>query len=161
MPLKAYEDWRPEPLAFPIGGKVYEVAPLPWESGVRLTEILNGDEITEDAETQNRLLMGDTWDQMRADNVPAEALSRAALTCLVDFRMGRETAEKVWESGLSPEALAPSMGATQTTTQPPSTESENETPSPASTRTTTSRKGSSKKRAAKGSHSQTSSSSGA
>ena len=150
MPLKAYEDWRPEPLAFPIAGKVYEVPPLPWESGLRLTEILNGSEITEDADTQNRLLMGDVWDQMLTDGVPLEALSRAALTCLVDFRMGREAAERVWESGLTPEALAPSMGA-KTTTPQPSTESESATPSPASTKTTTSPKGSSKKRAAKGS----------
>jgi|SRR5690348_3939081 len=150
MPLKAYEDWRPEPLVFPIGGRTYEVPALSWEAGVRLTKIMDGGEITEEPEAQNRLLMGDVWDQMLTDGVPLEALSRAALTCLVDFRMGREAAERVWESGLTPEALAPSMGA-KTTTPQPSTESESATPSPASTKTTTSPKGSSKKRAAKGS----------
>lgn len=154
MPLKAYEDWAPEPLAFPIKGKVYEVPPLSWEAGVKLTAIMRDTEdAPDDPDEQNRLLMGDLWDQMKADGVPAEALSRAALTCLVDFRMGRDAAVKVWESGLTPEALAPAVGAST------STGAETTTPTPDSTSGTTSPKASTKrKRASRSTKSSTSAS---
>jgi hypothetical protein len=90
------------------------------------------------------------YDEMVADNVPALALSRAVLTALSDFRLGREIAEQVWESGLSPEALAP-KGAKAEQTQPSSTGEESETPTRASTSGTSSRQASSKTRAKKAS----------
>ena len=134
MPLKAYEDWAPEPLAFPIAGKTYTVAPTSWDAGVKLTQILAGTgDVPTDPDEQNRLLMGGTWDEMKADNIPHGALSRAALTCLIDFRMGREAAEAYWNSGIVPgEAPAP-KGATSTSTGAATT-----TKPPASTSGTTS-----------------------
>jgi len=166
MPFKNAADWiSDEPLRFPVGDAVYEVVPFdlrPWTEYVDWASIANGDTELPKLKEEAAVVLGpDVASRMADDGVPAAIVRRAILAVITESKLGRETAERVWESGLSPEALAPSMGATQTTTQPPSTESENETPSPASTRTTTSRKGSSKKRAAKGSHSQTSSSSGA
>jgi hypothetical protein len=159
MPLKAFEDIAAGPLVFPIGGKTYTAAPVGWVEGLRLTEIAGGAEMT-DSDEERRLLLGDTYAEMVADNVPALALSRAIFTALTDFRLGRPTAERVWESGLTPEALAPEQGATTTQTQPTVTASASETPSPASTRTTSSQRASSKKRAVKASRSPKPSTSG-
>lgn len=158
MPLKAFEEFTEPPLAFPVSGKTYTCAPVSYQDGLRLQELVTGDLKATPAE-QWRMLMGGAYDEMVADNVPIKALDRACLAALVDYRMGREAAEAAWESGLTPEALAP-KGANPETTQQPSTESENPTPSPASTRHTTSPKGSSKKRAAKATPSPKSASSG-
>lgn len=135
MPLKAYEEWAPEPLAFPIAGKTYTVPPMPWDAGLKLTRVLtDAEDVPADPDEQNRMLMGPVWDEMKADNVPHSALYRAALTCLIDFRMGREAAETYWNSGIVPgEAPAP-KGATSTSTGAAST-----TKPPASTSGTTSR----------------------
>lgn len=117
------KEWEPdfEPLAFPIAGKTYTVPPIPWKDGLRLTRILSEDEsVPEDVDEQNRLLLGTAWDAMKADDVPMEAFARAALTALIDFRMGREAAEAYWNSGALPEAPAP-QGATQTPTDEAST----------------------------------------
>ena len=129
------KEWEPdlEPLTFPIAGKTYVVPPISWKDGVRLTRILSRNEdVPEDEDEQNRLLLGSAWDAMKADNVPMEALNRAALTALIDFRMNREAAETYWNSGALPEAPAP-QGATQTTTAEAST-----TKPPASTSGTSS-----------------------
>lgn len=147
MPLKAFEEFAQEPLAFPVGGKVYTVEPIGWEDGVRLTALLDGTEEMPDADTQNRLLMGDTLAQMVADKVPAVAISRALLTCLTDFRLGRDAAERVWEAGLTPEALAP-KGAEPDSTPSSSTDEAAKTPTRASgTGTRTSQKKSSPRKA--------------
>lgn len=109
MPLKAYEDFAPEPLAFPIRGKTYTAPPVNMADGIRLQQVIAGkDDTLKDAEPDVlwRLVMGPAWDEMLADKVPIEAASRAALAALTDFQYGREMAERVWESGLSPEALA-------------------------------------------------------
>jgi len=159
MPLKAFEDFAPEPLAFPVGGKVYTVPEIGWADGVRITAIIDGDEKADAAE-QNRLLMGPVFDEMVADKVPAAALSRALLACLTDFRTGdRELAARVWESGLSPEALAP-KGAAQDLTPSPVTEAASTTPSQGSTSGTTTSPRKSSPRKAKASQSPKSSSSG-
>ena len=158
MPLKAVEDFNPEPLRFPIGGKVYEVPEIGYEAGIKLQGIESGEVKDVKAEDQWRLLMGPAFDEMRADNVPIRALNRAVLTCLTDYRTGnRELAEQVWEVGLDPEALAP-KGATEkdsTATGEAST-----TPSPASTSGTTSKAPASSTDKPKGSRSRKSANSG-
>jgi hypothetical protein len=143
MPLKPYEEFAPGPLVFPIGGKSYEVPEVRWDRGLKLRDLLEDDNVTT-ADERNALLLGDAYEQMQADNVPAAAIARAVLTALVDFRLGREAAEQVWESGLSPEARAP-QGATETAST--STDEATTTPTPGSTSGTTSPKASSKAKA--------------
>jgi hypothetical protein len=118
MPLKAYEEFAQEPLAFPIGGKVYTVPPLGFTTGIRLQRVLAGeDDSLNDAPAEEgwRLVLGPVWDQMIADEVPMEAMVRAAFAAMTDFQFGREQAERVWEAGLDPKALAEAvMNARQT-----------------------------------------------
>ena len=114
MPLKAYEEFAQEPLAFPIGGKVYTVPPLGFADGIRLQRVLAGDDDTLDdapAEEGWRLVLGSAFDEMVADKVPMEALARAGFTAMTDFQFGREQAERVWEAGLDPKALADAVAA--------------------------------------------------
>lgn len=109
MPLKAYEEFAQEPLAFPIGGKSYVVPPLGFTDGIRLQRILIGqDESLNDAppEAAWELILGSAFEEMCADKVPMEAVARAGFTAMTDFQFGREQAERVWESGLDPKALA-------------------------------------------------------
>ena len=114
MPLKAYEDFAQEPLAFPINGKTYTLAPVGFREGIKLQRVLAGeDDSLNDAPAEEawRLVLGPAYDEMVADNVPMEALSRAGLAALADFRYGREAAERTWESGLDPKALEAALEA--------------------------------------------------
>lgn len=157
MALRAYEEIAPDPLAFPIGGKTYVVAQPGYLTGLKLQQLVAGDldveaEFGNDAEGLWRLILGPTFEQMRKDNVPGEALARAAFTALTDYKFGRTAAEKVWETGIDPKALASAMQ--QMATKPPSstapkakgstrsrsTASASGTRKPASTSRTTSRK---------------------
>jgi hypothetical protein len=137
MAFKPFSDV--EPLSLPIAGKktyvIQSIWARPYEDGARL-ELMwaKSAPIPEDPEEQNRLLMGPVWEEMKADGVSLDAMKRAAFTCLVDFRMGRDDAEAYWNSGIVPgEAPAP-KGATSTSTGAAST-----TKPPASTSGTTSR----------------------
>lgn len=144
MSFKAYEEFAAGPLRFPIGGKVYEVPELSYEAGLMLQKAEKGDAPDMPAEEQWRLLMGAAYEEMTADNVPVKALERAILTCLTDYRLGREMAEKVWEVGVDPEAFAPKGATGQGST---STGAESTTPPPDSGTGTTSPKGSTKRAA--------------
>lgn len=137
MTFKDYTEFTAGPLRLPINGKVYEVPEVGYQAGLLLQRLeADGDDAPElTGEEQNRLLMGPVLDEMIADGVPAKAIERAILTCLTDYRLGRELAEKVWEVGLNPEALAP-KGATEGST---STGEATTTPTPGSTTGTTSR----------------------
>lgn len=53
-----------------------------------------------------RRVLGPAYDEMVADKVPVEFVTRAFLTALADFQTGREMAEVTWEAGLDPEAVA-------------------------------------------------------
>lgn len=152
MPLKAYEEIAPEPLAFPIGGKMYVCPPVGFKEGLRLTEIIQAGaqaQTPESAEDLWRMILGTAYDEMKADNVPGDALARAGFAALTDFQFGRDAAEAVWESGADPKALAAVMleRAQAKTPTPPrqasprsrSTASGSRTKT-ASTRSTTSRK---------------------
>ena len=121
MPLKAFEDFAPEPLAFPIGGKVYTAKLVGMADGLRLQRVIEGkDDSLSKAEPEVlwRMVLGDAWDEMMADNVPIEAASRAALAALADFQFGRAEAERVWEAGISPEALAARAAASRQESTP-------------------------------------------
>lgn len=112
MPLKPYEEFAPEKLAFPIGGKLYVVEPVGYKEGLRLTEMIAskpGAEFKETAEDIWRLVLGKAYDAMKKDNVPGDALARAAFAALTDFQFGRDAAETVWESGVDPKALTDAM----------------------------------------------------
>ncbi len=124
------------PLEFEINDKTYSVTPigereygeyLDWQA------ILSGKKEAPAPEDEGQMLLGEAYDQMVADKAPAEAIRRAMLTVFTDLRLDRETAERVWESGLDPEALAPKTGAASTSTGEATT-----TPTPASTSGTTS-----------------------
>jgi hypothetical protein len=114
MPLKAYEEFAQEPLTFPIGGKEYVTPPLGFTDGIRLQRVLAGeDESLNDAPAEEgwRLVLGTAFDEMVADKVPLEAIARAGFTAMTDFQFGREQAERVWEAGLDPKALADAVTA--------------------------------------------------
>ena len=114
MSLKAYEEFAEEPLTFPIGGKRYTVPPLGFRDGIRLQRIIAGEDHSLDnapAEDGWKLVLGTAWDEMVADDVPIEALSRAGLTAVADFQFDRAAAERVWEAQISPEALAAAVAA--------------------------------------------------
>ena len=156
MPLKAYEEFAQEPLAFPVGGKVYTVPPLGFTDGIRLQRVLAGedDSLTNaPAEDGWRLILGPVFDEMVADKVPMEAIARAGFTAMTDFQFGREQAERVWEAGLDPKALAEAVTAAHealtASTPSPSTGAANGTRKRASSTTTTSPK-TTKRTAAKG-----------
>jgi hypothetical protein len=108
MSLSEYQTFATPPLAFPINGKTYTLKPLSIEAGLRLAgAIEDGDAELDDlkGEALWRLLLGDTWDEMRTDGVPLEAATRAGLTALADHQQGRAFAEVIWETGADPKAL--------------------------------------------------------
>ena len=145
MPLKAYEEFAQEPLTFPIGGKQYVCPPLGFVDGIRLQRILIGqDESLNDAPPEEawKLILGGAFEEMCADKVPMEAVARAGFTAMTDFQFGREQAERVWESGLDPKALAEAIKGAQkqlASQQSNSTDAETKTPSQESSTGTNSR----------------------
>lgn len=140
MPLQAYEDLVADPLVFPIGGKLYTPAPLGIQAGLRLAGVIKGDDDSlKDAPMTDlwKLVMGGLWDEMVADNVPAEAVARVGMTVLADHQYGRATAVAMWETGADPEALAARAAANQVTSRPSkSSATARKTPSRVSTKTT-------------------------
>lgn len=156
MPLRAYEEFAPEPLGFPIGGKVYTVQPVGYREGLRITEMIQARSTKDEEELNNefpestedlwRMVLGPAYDEMKADNIPSDALARAGFAAISDFQFGRDVAESVWESGLDPKALAENMTARVQQKDAPdstpsrSTASGTPTRKRASTRSTTSRK---------------------
>ena len=148
MPLKAYEEIAPEPLAFPIGGKVYTVPPIGFQTGLRLTEMIQAGPQSRTAETAEdlwKMILGTAYEEMKTDNVPGDALARAGFAALTDFQFGRDAAEAVWESGADPKALTETMlRRAELKAKPPATPRSRSTASgsrtrKASTRSTTSR----------------------
>ena len=146
--MKSWEDVAPERLAFPIGGKVYTIPELDYRSMLTVQKVKAGEPSELDGmppEDTWRLIMGEAWDQMIADNLPAEAIGRAGLATLVYYEQGREAAEAVWEHGLDPKALAVAIEARTEPSRPSSTAEESKTHTPASTSGTSSRPAGSKK----------------
>jgi len=119
VPLKAYEDVVNEPLAFPIGGKIYTPPPLSAQAGIYIVKALAGDPDVANEPSRNlwQTLLGPAYDEMIADDVPMDALSRAGFAMLGDFQNNREAAVRVWESGIDPEARAALAAAVLSTTR--------------------------------------------
>lgn len=157
--MKSWEEIA-DPLVFPIGGKEYVIPELGYRDMLTIQKIRAGQSSELDGKTPEeswRLVMGTAWDEMVADNVPAEAIARAGLATLAFFEAGRESAEAIWENGVDPKAI---LAALSTGRQPQSsTAAANATPSAAPTSGTSSRPAGSKKGSKKGAASRSSSSS--
>jgi hypothetical protein len=122
-----------DPLAFPIKGKVYTVPDISIANGLRIN---SGEDMAD--EELFRALLGDVLDELRTDDVPADAFSRLFMAALTDIRVGRAAAQIVWETGAVPERLAARVEAANNPNSKTSSNSaaETETPSPASSSTT-------------------------
>ena len=144
MALKPYEQVAPEGLVFPIGGKTYAAPPISLKVGALLATAMEGgaaETLAEESRSLWQMVLGPVYDEMLADDVPAEAVGRAGFCVLVDFQAGREAAERVWESGIDPEARAAKKAASRvadSTTSPSTDVDESSTKPPESTSTTTS-----------------------
>ena len=124
MAFKAYEPIPP--MVFPIKGKDYTVVAIAergWQEGARWQEIFGGTDPGPSNADQPKLVLGAVFEEMQADGVGLRAIALASLAVLTDYRFeDRAAAEKVWESGIDPEALAAAMAATRTSPTPtPST----------------------------------------
>lgn len=64
-----------------------------------------------DDEGYLRLLLGGSLAQMRADDVPPSAILHAARCAHTDALKGRDAAEKLWNEGPDPEAVAAEKAA--------------------------------------------------
>lgn len=94
-----------EPLVLPINGKQYTVPAASFDAGTQINGIVeHGAEQLGD-EDFFRLILGAVFDEMRADNVPSTAITRAAQTALADFKYGRAMAETMWKTGGDPKAI--------------------------------------------------------
>lgn len=93
-----------EPLVLPINGKKYTIPPVSFDAGTKINGIVDGAEKLSD-EVFFRLVLGDQFDEMHTDNVPAAAITRAAQTALADFKYGRAMAETMWKTGGDPKAI--------------------------------------------------------
>ncbi len=116
MALSPYETLAPDLLAFPIGGKIYEIPEIGYLDGLKLLSLIaHADELSEaeSADVVWKLAMGSAFEQMKADNVPAGALARAAFCTLTDFQYGREAAERLWETGIDPKVLSEAIQASR------------------------------------------------
>ena len=108
MSMKSWDEIEKDRLEFPIAGKTYVIPELPYQSMLTLEKAKAGEATyLDDAPPEEtwRIVMGDVYDDMKADNVPGEALARAALATLAFFEFGRDIAEAVWETGIDPKAL--------------------------------------------------------
>lgn len=93
-----------DPLVLPINGKQYTIPPVSFDAGVKINGIVDGAEKMGDEEFF-RLILGDVFEQMLADKVPAAAINRAGQTALADFKFGRGMAEIMWKTGGDPKAV--------------------------------------------------------
>lgn len=132
MPFRDFSELR-EPLRLPYRGKAYEIPPVGLLDAPGLWEALERPAESELTSSDlRRILLGDAWEQMQADNVPPEMALRAEMTALADFRAGRETAEFMWETGSDPKVLA-AWAASRIPASPTSaTDAESSTQTPAS-----------------------------
>lgn len=158
MPAKP---WVVLPLVLPVADQTYTVQPIDYAGGLELIAVVQGTSETIKSDSPNetlfRLVMGDTWDLMLADGLPFNVMLRAGMAA-TQYQMAlvndQSTADAVavgeamWASGISPEALAAVVAASQSKESPskgsprsPGTGSGNRTRTRASTRPTTSPKG--------------------
>lgn len=116
--MKDFTEFAVGPLKLPINGRLYEIPPIDIATGLLLRKAV----IDEDAkaleelagtddEAAYRRVLGPVYDEMKADQVPWDALDRAYLTAITDHQRGRLIAETVWEVGHDPKAIPALMSA--------------------------------------------------
>lgn len=138
--------WVIQPLRLPVGDKVYEVQPIGYDDGLSLLNVGKNDStIKKNSPDKDlfKLVLGDVWDTMLADTQPYPAMFRAGTaalhyqTALVSGLSSEDSiavGEAVWESGLSPEAVAAALTAANQT--PPQKKPPQKKPSTTSRRST-------------------------
>lgn len=124
-------------LPLPIGGKTYLIKPISAEVGLRMQDLMSVAAKVAKAKQDNteytpseddtavltdaaeadlfKDALGDTWDEMLADNVSFEELKLCALTVIFHATQGAEFAEGYWNAG--GKAPAPNREARRTATR--------------------------------------------
>jgi hypothetical protein len=136
----AFRDWEEiAALPLPIRGKTYHVKPMTAAAMARVLEAREAtkqhlaalaDAAERDVEPPppsgalmgdgefHRLALGDAYHEMVTDlGAKDPAIVRAAMVALADAEHGRQIAERLWEEGPSPEALAAEITAAIQTMQ--------------------------------------------
>ncbi|WP_434315835.1 DUF7426 family protein [Leifsonia sp. P73] len=127
-----------EPLVLPINGKKYTIPPISVDDGVRLTDGLNPESKTVLTDEEfYRLTLGTALDEMRADAVKKDAISRASKVALADHQRSRDTALVLWKTGGDPKALRELVEAALEASTSTTTDEASTTKSPANGSTTT------------------------
>lgn len=116
MPLRPLEDVL-GPLVLPIRGKEYTLPTVSMPDGVRIVTAKPDDPDPITIVEIARIVLGDAYEQMTADGVPNEYIDRALWTGLTDLKLGRASAEQVWENGV-PKAVIDAMLKTLPQTPP-------------------------------------------
>lgn len=113
MVLKAFTEYTQGPLEvqYEPGGKVYRIPPITIEAAATLhAQAADPDAAIEAAgdrpsDYMPRLVLGDLWDEMKADKIDAKFADRVYLTALADFQGGREYAEHMFAEGIDPKVV--------------------------------------------------------
>jgi hypothetical protein len=147
--LSDFNSFALPPLAFPLGGKKYTLPRVSIPAGIILADILSGKDkrwAKKDGVELFKLVLGPLWDEMIADDVPLDFMTRCALTAIADHQYGRDVAIVTWETGADPKGLPAYLARTaaakgnRASRRSTSTGTAKRTPSQASGTTTTSRK---------------------
>ncbi|MFB8763843.1 DUF7426 family protein [Nocardiopsis alba] len=124
MAYKELEDFLDSDLTLPIRGKKYTCPDPGWENVLWLeqrmktvmkaaqgADLSNDDrEVLNDADTDELFAtaLGDAYETMLDDGLPAAYIRHAGLTAVMHWSVGEEQARAFWESGGDPERLAAS-----------------------------------------------------
>jgi hypothetical protein len=110
--LKDYTEFAGPPLRLPIKGKVYEIPPVGIVDGLALAGLTTGEGATDEpAETFYRRTLSSAYEEMKADNVPGDAVLLAARVAYIDTVAGRDAAEALWNSGGQPGEAGAALAA--------------------------------------------------
>lgn len=124
MAYSELEDFLDSDLTLPIRGKKYTCPDPGWESVLWLeqrmktvmraaqgADLSEADrEILDDADTDElfAVALGDAYETMLDDGLPAAYIRHAGLTAVMHWSVGEEQARAFWESGGDPERSAAS-----------------------------------------------------
>jgi hypothetical protein len=145
--LREFVDGRH--LDLPIDGKTYRVHDVDADTGVWVQKAVDlgiaahqgkdvdGAVLDDDEERgAYERVLGDTYEEMRADGVEWGDLKHAAITAMIWIAFDQETAEKYWETGDKGEAAAPETPGPNRASRRASSAAVRKTRSRASTSTT-------------------------
>lgn len=124
MAYKELEDFLDSDLTLPIRGKKYTCPDPGWENVLWLEQRMktvmkaaqgadlsdDDREVLNDSDTDElfAVALGDAYDQMLDDGLPAAYIRHAGLTAVMHWSVGEEQAKAFWESGGDPERSAAS-----------------------------------------------------